>query len=155
MTQRFELWRQEDYLENFAFIDRDVMFIAVHETNGRVDDEDELWERNTRNVEWVEGIINTFMDDDTRALVIFGNGRPLMNSNNDFYLGLANVLYKLDVPVAYIHGNDADGDRSVTYKPYDMPGMDHVIAIQSSRGGTNDLMRIHVGWDDTDPFIIG
>jgi hypothetical protein len=149
------MMRQEEQLENFAFKERHVLFVGVHEVNGRIDDHEELRVRNKRNVEWIDGIINTFKDDKTRALVVFANGRPLIKENNDFYMGMASVLHRVDIPVAYIHANDGDGTGTITYKPFKMEGMDHVTAIQASRGGTNEPMRIHIGWDEKDPFIIG
>lgn len=153
--QNYDMMRQEGHKENFAFINGGVLFISVHETNGRIEDFGELHWRNMANVEWVGGVANTYRDQ-VRAMVIFSNGRPLMEENNDFYMGLANVLYELqDLPTAFIHANDGDGDDSITYKMYDMDGMDHVVAIQSSRGENHEPLRIHVGWDDTNPFIVG
>lgn len=147
--------RQESQPENFAFIDRDVLFVSVHETNGRIDELAEVKHRNKANVEWVAGVTNASYDD-IRALVIFSNGRPLREENNDFYMGLAKVLYEMpDLPTAFIHANDGDGDDSLTYKMYDMDGMDHVTAIQSTRGENHAPLRIHVGWDETNPFILG
>ena len=47
------------------------------------------------------------------------NGRPYLQENNNFYLGMANVLAELNPkPVAYIHANDGDGDGTVTYRPF-------------------------------------
>ena len=147
--------REQNFRENFAFVERQILFIGVHETNGRIDDAQELNQRNARNVAWIDAMINTF-EDDYRAIVIFANGRPLRKENNNFYMGMANVLYPLNpMPVAYIHANDDDGDGTVTYQPFHMDGMEHVQAIQSSRGGTHSPLRIHVGWDDVNPFIVG
>lgn len=151
----FPMMRQENYLENFAFVDRGVLFIGIHETNGRIDDWQELQARNLANVEWIEGMTNQYSDD-IRALVIFANGRPLLETNNLFYEGLSNVLFKLNwLPIAYIHANDYNGGEELTYKPYDIDGMEHVIAIQTSSGETHEPLRIHIGWDETNPFIVG
>jgi len=147
--------RDQAFRENFAFVDREILFIGVHEVNGRIDDLAELQARNTGNVRWIEAMANTF-GDDVRAMVIFGNGRPFLQENNNFYMGMANVLYQLNyLPTAYIHANDGDGDDSLVYKPYDIEGMDHVVAIQSSRGALSEPLRIHIGWDETNPFIVG
>ena len=147
--------RQEGFTENFAFLDGDVLFIGVHETDGRIDDFQELAMRNTANVAWVDGIANTY-GEYARAIVIFANGRPLRAENDDFYLPLQSVLAQFHpMPIAYIHANDDDGDDTITYKPYRAAGMEHVTAIQSSRGANHAPMRIHVGWDETDPFIVG
>lgn len=149
------MMRQQGMPENFAFVQRDILFVGVHETDGRIDDVQELHSRNAANVAWIDGMANSFRDQ-VRAMVIFANGRPFRPENNDFYLPMANVLYNLDfLPIAYIHANDNDGEETVTYKPFDWDGMDHVVAIQSSRGGSHEPLRIHVGWDETNPFIVG
>ena len=147
--------RQDGFNENFAFIEGEVLFIGVHETDGNIEDFAEVHARNAANVAWIDGIANTYWDD-IRAMVIFANGRPFRPENDDFYLPLQNVLLQFNpMPIAYIHANDSDGDDTITYKPYHMDGMEHVTAIQSSRGGANPPLRIHVGWDETDPFIVG
>ena len=147
--------RDQKSRENFAFVDREVLFIGVHEVNGRIDDLDEVQSRNANNVKWIDAMANTFSDE-VRAMVIFGNGRPFLQENNNFYMGMANVLYQLNhLPTAYIHANDGDGASSLVYKPYDIEGMEHVVAIQSSRGASNEPLRIHIGWDETNPFIVG
>lgn len=152
--QNYDVMRQKGFEETFAFVDREVLFIGVHETNGRIDDIRELQKRNARNVKWIDAMANTFRDE-VRAMVIFGNGRPFLQENNDFYMGMANVLYGLNtLPTAYIHANDGDGDDSIVYKPYDIDGMDHVVAIQSNMG-SDEPLRIHIGWDETNPFIVG
>ena len=147
--------RQEGYNENFAFLDGDVLFIGVHETDGRIDDPIELQMRNTANVAWIDGIANTY-GQYARAIVIFGNGRPRRPENNNFYVPLQGVLERFNpMPIAYIHANDDDGDDTVTYKPYQAESMNHVVAIQSTRGENHAPLRIHVGWDDVNPFIVG
>uniref|UniRef100_A0A7S3L433 Calcineurin-like phosphoesterase domain-containing protein n=1 Tax=Amphora coffeiformis TaxID=265554 RepID=A0A7S3L433_9STRA len=151
----YDVMRDSSLRENFAFVDRGVLFIGVHEVNGRIDDVSEVQARNAINVRWIDAMANTYRDE-VRAMVIFGNGRPFLQENNNFYMGMANVLYQLNfLPTAYIHANDGDGDESLVYKPYDIEGMDHVVAIQSSPGASNEPLRIHIGWDDTNPFIVG
>ena len=155
MLQDYDVMRDQTYQENWAFVDREVLFIGVHEVNGRIDDLDDLQARNAANVIWIEAMANSYSDE-VRAMVIFGNGRPFLQENNNFYMGMANVLYQLNnLPTAYIHANDGDGNDSLVYKPYDIEGMEHVIAIQSSRGEVNEPLRIHIGWDETNPFIVG
>ena len=147
--------RQDGFPENFAFVDRDVLFIGVHETDGRIDDPGELHVRNSANVAWIGGIANKFVDD-VRAMIIFGNGRPFRPENNDFYVPLEGVLVQFGpMPIAYIHANDNDGDDTITYSPYQADEMKHVVAIQSTRGENHAPLRIHVGWDETNPFIVG
>lgn len=149
------MMRQEGFPENFAFIEDEVLFIGVHETDGEIEDMNEVQVRNAANVAWIDGVANSF-GEQVRAMVIFGNGRPYLRENDSFYLPLQDVLYRFNpMPIAYIHANDNDGDDSITYKPYHLDGMEHVVAIQSSRGGNHAPMRIHVGWDETDPFIVG
>ncbi|KAL7570230.1 hypothetical protein ACA910_020655 [Epithemia clementina (nom. ined.)] len=149
----FDVLRYDAQKENFAFLHKNVLFVGVHETNGRIDDMTELNSRNRRNVEWIKTSFEYHVSN-VRALVIFSNGRPEIRENDSFYLGLGEFLFANKVPTAYIHANHENGDP-LTYKPFDFEGMDHVIAIQSSLGESNPPLRINVGFDEKNPFIVG
>jgi hypothetical protein len=149
-----EVTRQSKYEENFAFVDSEVLFVGVHEVNGRLYNPSELRLRNQANFRWIVENGNKYRSG-IRAMIIFANGRPLNESNDDFYEPLGDFLYMFGVPTAYIHANDGNGEEEMMYKLFDYSGMDHVIAIQTSKGETRSPLRINVGFDETNPFIVG
>uniref|UniRef100_A0A7S2YP96 Calcineurin-like phosphoesterase domain-containing protein n=1 Tax=Entomoneis paludosa TaxID=265537 RepID=A0A7S2YP96_9STRA len=149
----FDLNHMPNQQENFGFLEKGVLFVGVHETNGRIDDFLELKFRNRKNVEWVEEMYEKY-GDDARAMVIFANGRPAIRANDNFYMGLGDFLFDNKIPTAYIHSNHENG-KEVTYHPYEIDGMEHVIAVQCSLGEDHPPLRINVGFDENDPFIVG
>lgn len=148
-----EIVRMDDQRENFAFLSKGVLFVGLHETNGRIDDIDELRRRNSMNVDWVKTAYEIY-GTDARALVLFANGRPAIRENDSFYIGIGDFLFDNKIPTAYIHANHANG-KELKYHPYEIDGMEHVVAIQSSLGENHEPLRINVGFDATDPFIVG
>eukprot|EP00523_Entomoneis_sp_CCMP467_P010287 CAMPEP_0168739296 /NCGR_PEP_ID=MMETSP0724-20121128/11382_1 /TAXON_ID=265536 /ORGANISM="Amphiprora sp., Strain CCMP467" /LENGTH=612 /DNA_ID=CAMNT_0008786679 /DNA_START=63 /DNA_END=1901 /DNA_ORIENTATION=- len=149
----FDVYRMQDQGENFAFLLDGVLFVGVHETNGRIDHPLELENRNNRNVEWIKRMYNRH-GKKARALVLMANGRPAIRENDPFYIGVGDFLFNNKIPTAYIHANDENG-KELTYHPYEIEGMDHVIAIQTSKGEDHPPLRINVGFDENDPFIVG
>jgi hypothetical protein len=146
--QDFGVTRQYDYQENFAFHDSGVLFVAVHEVNGRLYDPEELRLRNQANLRWVADNGNRYRSG-IRAMIIFANGRPLLESNDDFYAPLGDFLHNFKVPTAYVHANDGNGEEEMMYQLFEYGGMEHVIAIQTSKGETRAPLRINVGFSET------
>lgn len=93
--------------------------------------------------------------EDARAMVIMANGRPGLKANDPFYLGMGEFLYENKIHTAYVHANDHSGGKEIMYTPFDIDGMEHVIAIQVSRGEDHPPIRITVGYDDEEsPFLV-
>ena len=49
-NSEFDVLHYDELPENFAFVEKNVLFVGVHETNGRIDDLTELNNRNLNNI---------------------------------------------------------------------------------------------------------
>ena len=114
----FDIQRQYDHLEDFAFVHKDTLFIGLNLVGGRVLNTNEWNERLKDEVEWTITLIRNYISTplfDTNTgtklgsrVVIFGHCDP--TSEHDGFFGpLRNFIqYELmnTVPILYIHGDN-------------------------------------------------
>lgn len=146
----FEVARQIDRMENFAFVESGVLFIGVHVVGGRRYSDSEIVQRNAMNLEWILNMAEDFADE-ARAIVVFGNARPGLPQNEDFFQQAVSYLQETGLPSLYVHANSGRGDGIQEYQPF--VGASRVMALQVDQGGDNPPTRIVVG-DGARPFLI-
>jgi hypothetical protein len=153
---RFEVMRQAEELENWAFRHAGVLFVGLNVVNGKVPDVDEFMERNENNYRWFSRSCKHF-EDTIRSVVVFANAKPGLQQNANFFAQFEDFMRNFDRPLLYVHAasiNDRDkaSVSSKTYRPFnDLP---NVYAAQiESRNGVPPV-RINVGFGEM-PFQVG
>jgi hypothetical protein len=152
----FEVMRQPEELENWAFRHAGVLFLGLNVVNGKVPDADEFMERNENNYQWFSRSCKHY-EDTIRSIVVFANARPGLQQNANFFAQFEDFMRNFDRPLLYVHAasiNDR-GKESVsskTYQPFrDLP---NVYAAQiESRNGVPPV-RTNVGFGEM-PFQVG
>eukprot|EP00547_Thalassionema_nitzschioides_P015689 CAMPEP_0194231676 /NCGR_PEP_ID=MMETSP0158-20130606/324_1 /TAXON_ID=33649 /ORGANISM="Thalassionema nitzschioides, Strain L26-B" /LENGTH=653 /DNA_ID=CAMNT_0038964331 /DNA_START=68 /DNA_END=2026 /DNA_ORIENTATION=+ len=146
--RRFSVTNQATNKENFAFVQKEVLFIGLHLVGGRIHDESEWRQRHAKNVRWVQDQLANVAADTYRAVVLFANARP-SQQHNDFFEDLLDDINQIQKPVAYIHANGGNG-KFETYKPFKEAPM--LTAVQIQSGGSSPPLRIAVG-EGNNPFV--
>lgn len=146
----FEVARQIGRNENFAFVESNVFFAGVHLVGGRLYTEEERDRRNGENFEWVEKMAKDTAKH-ARAIIIFGNARPGLPQNQQFFDDLVQFLKQMGKPSMYIHANSGVGGVQ-EYEPF--AGAGNIIALQADQGGKNPPVRVSVGTGSR-PFYLG
>ena len=145
----FEVGRQIDRNENFAFESEGVFFAGIHLVGGQLWTEEERDRRNKDNFEFIKFMFRDTAPD-AKAIVIFGNASPGLPQNDAFFENLAEFLEKKGKPTIYIHANSGIGGVR-DYSPFD--GVDNVVALQAGAGGRNPPLRVSVG-SGARPFYV-
>lgn len=146
--RRFSVTSQATNQENFAFVQKEVLFIGLHLVGGRKHDETEWRQRHAKNARWVQDQLSNVEGDTYRAVILFANARP-SSQHDDFFEEVFDNINKIKKPVAYIHANGGNG-KFETYKPFKQSPM--LTAVQIQSGGSSPPLRIAVGEGD-DPFV--
>ena len=106
----FNMERMNQHIENFAFIQKRVLFIGIDVVNGGVDTITTKEEREYLNFQWVKTqVTNKFALVDT--MVIFGNGASNTDNNNqqvsshkNFFRSLVfEIIDYAKIPTLYVH----------------------------------------------------
>lgn len=108
--------RQVGRDENFAFLHKGVLFIAVHLVDGTVQSEREWSVRDMENLQWVEEQLNIYEEDEYRAIVMLGHA-GYSSKVGDFFWPVMEDLKIANKPVLYLHANDGEG--MIEYRPVD------------------------------------
>jgi hypothetical protein len=121
--------RQLSRLENFAMVQRGVLFVGVNLVGGRVHDKEEWEIRQGQDVKWLEEQFEA-TGADVASAVVLGHAFPGSKDRARFEKGFLDVAKKFDRPIAYIHG---DGHKWI----HDRPWKNHqnVERIQVDQGG--------------------
>lgn len=152
-------YHEKNHLENWAFIQKNVLFIGIHEVGGIIVDQNEFTTRNERNYKWVESMLNThYNNDNIRSLVIFGNAKPGLPQNTMFFAPLGDLLGTNNynkLPTLYIHSSSDSKSNGTLYQPLNnIPTLKAVSSYTTGSNIVSPLLRINVGYGNN-PFIIG
>ncbi len=102
--------------ENFAFLQKGVLFIGLNLVDGKVHDEREWLIRHQTNVQWVEMQLSLYNVDEYRAIVLMGHAGYTAKVG-DFFWPVVDDLRSTNKPVLYLHANDGQG--MIEYNPAD------------------------------------
>lgn len=138
------VFRQEDHLHNFAFEYGGVLFMGINLVNGVVVDWGETQRRGHGTFQWIRNTMAQ-VDDRIRTVFIFGNAKPGMPHNQEFFDKLASLLDNADIPAAYVYANDGmeplPTEGSV-WKPF--PSAPNVLGLEASDGNIDEPLSIRL-----------
>jgi hypothetical protein len=105
----FEIVRQKDRPENFAFIQKGTLFVGLNIVGGPVHDRAEWKTRLSEQAEWTVGLIRNFTEESmgTERVVIFGHANPNRNHQRFFTPLETFIQTELQnrVPILYLNGD--------------------------------------------------
>ena len=84
VPQAWNVTRDEDYPENFAFSYNDILFIGINLVGGSVHDTKEWEKRQEANLQWIDQKFQLHRDS-IKAFVLFAHADPDVPSNSPFY----------------------------------------------------------------------
>lgn len=121
--------RQLSRLENFAMVQKGILFVGVNLVGGRVHDKDEWEIRQGQDVKWLEEQFEA-AGADVASAVVLGHAFPGSKDRKRFEMGFLDVAEKFGRPIAYIHG---DGHKWIHDRPWKKH--QHIERIQVDQGG--------------------
>ena len=126
--------------ENFAFLQKGVLFIAIHLVDGTVQSEREWSLRDGENLQWVEEQLDLYELDEYRAIVMLGHA-GYSSKVGDFFWPVMDDLKRVNKPVLYLHANDGDG--MIEYHPVE--DFRKFTAVRMEKGSKVAPTQITVG----------
>ncbi|KAL3942328.1 MAG: hypothetical protein SGBAC_003462 [Bacillariaceae sp.] len=142
-----QVYRNEDYPENFAVLRSGVLFVGLHMVSGPSVDPDEWEARRVSMLKFYFGMANRNKDN-FRAVVLMGNSseKPQLQP---FFDDFFKSLDPIGKPVLYLHANEEKGIDGKIYQPF--PEHPTLFSIQVN--GQNAATRIDIG-EGNAPFSI-
>ena len=138
---------QEERLENFAWVEKKVLFIGLNIVGSSVHDEEEWEQRLTDDANWVRDQVDAHKND-IEALVVFGHanmieaGPAKFSTFTDSFRATATDFNK---PILYVQG---DGHIWFQNRPYDEK---NILRVQVDSGPK--AVKITVDPNLEQPFI--
>jgi len=102
----WEIRRQApEYSENFAFLQRDILFIGLNLPGGIVHDRDEWYDRHEANLEWINATATNYTENYT-TMVVLAHADPTIEINDYFFQGFYSLVETNgDKRVIFVHRN--------------------------------------------------
>jgi len=132
--------RQVGRDENFAFLHKGVLFIAIHLVDGTVQSEREWAVRDLENLQWVEETFDLYDEGEYRAVVMLGHA-GYSSKVGDFFWPAMDDLKRINKPVLYLHANDGEG--MIEYHPVE--DFRKFTAVRMEKGSNVAPVRITIG----------
>merc|ERR1712071_157480 len=141
-----DIIRQDD-TANFSFVHKGVLLIGVDVVGGIPHNHQEWSTRHKNNVEWVIHQIqsNYVVNDEIKAILLLGHGRPQFTNKDFFYTLSQKMKYDLKIDmnkVLYVHG---DGHKPESFTKFGFK------CVQVDRGNRNWL-KLTMRADSHAPF---
>ena len=139
----FGVEHQDVRHENFAFVQKGVLFIGINIVGSQPVNQSEWNTRLQQDADWVDAQFTAHVGD-VRGAVIFGHAGPGSNRTLFFdqFEQSAGAFAK---PVLYIHG---DGHKWKHNFPF---SSSNILRVQVESGGDADPVQLSITLDDTDP----
>jgi hypothetical protein len=93
-----------DYSENFAFLERKVLFVGINLVGGIVHDQAEWNARHQANLLWIDTAAAKY-DGQYTTMVVFAHADPLIEINNNFFADFYSMVERYDEQVIFVHRN--------------------------------------------------
>jgi len=137
----------KERVENFSWVQEDVLFIAINLVGGRVYDSLEWNDRLRQDADWVEQSVNRH-ESGVKALVLFGHAFITDDTMGKFTLftdRFRQIAKAFNKPVLYLQG---DGHVYIHDRPWPEA---NILRVQVDAGPR--LMEVTVDTKQQDPFI--
>lgn len=140
----FEVSRQEELLENFAFVHERVLFIGLNLVGGRVLNREKWNARLELDADWVDSQVKSRAAE-VDFVVVFTHAGP--GENHDAFFDRFVVTARWFIkPVLVLHG---DGHRWKYDQPFDQR---NIYRIQVDQGGIAPPVIVKVVSGERQPF---
>jgi len=138
----FEVQRQNGYPVNSAFVQQNVLFIALNLVGGRIHDQVE-WDAMQQNaVDWIG---QQLQQKKLFAAVIIAQANP--DEKHKLFMDQFLPLVKaFDRPIVFIHG---DGHHWLHDDPWLVPNL---IRVQVDKGGIADPLQVTISGNKAKTF---
>ena len=93
-----------DYSENFAFLQRDVLFIGINLVGGIIHDQEEWNNRHDADLVWIDTTAAKF-DGNFTTMVVLAHADPEIEINQNFFNGFYPMVERYDEQVLFVHRN--------------------------------------------------
>ena len=132
----FQVIRDPQRIENFAFETRRALFVGINIVGGEVLDKQEWKTRHAQNAAWVKTALRKFPE--ARCMVVFGHARPA-KVHDDFFKPLEKIVKEFDRPVLYLHGDGHKWEKKKSFK-----GRKNLLRVQVDQGGNAEPVIVSV-----------
>lgn len=139
----FDVARQEERDENFAFVHKQVLLIGVNLVGGRVLDKQAWQQRMVDDADWIDSQVEAHQPD-VEAMVVFTHAGPGENQTV-FFDRFEVAARRFGNPILLIHG---DGHRWVYDRPFRAR---NVWRVQVDQGGIAPPVLVRVT-ERAEPF---
>lgn len=138
----FEVQRQTGYPVNSAFVQQDVLFVALNLVGGRIHDQAE-WDVMQQNaVDWIEQQLHR-----KRLLVAVIIAQANPDEKHQLFMDqFLRLVENFMRPVLFIHG---DGHLWLHDDPWQVPNL---IRVQVDKGGIADPLQVTISGNKTKTF---
>lgn len=93
-----------DYSENFAFLQRKILFVGINLVGGIVHDQAEWDARHEADLLWIDTTAAKY-DGSYTTMVIFAHADPEIQINQNFFSGFYPMVERYDEQVIFVHRN--------------------------------------------------
>ncbi len=112
----WEIEYQPERKENFAWVQQGVLIVGLNLVGGRVNDQDEWDDRQSKNAEWINSLIHKNKKSIASVIIL---GHANMNNNQEkfktFTEKFRSIASKFKKPILYLHG---DGHHWINDRPW-------------------------------------
>ncbi len=103
-THNFQVSRQSEREENFAFVANGVLFLGINLVGGKKHDAAEWADRQADDLAWIQSNFADFGDQVTSA-VVFGHASPGYSGYSSFQAGFIAAAQDFADPILYLQGD--------------------------------------------------
>ena len=93
-----------DYSENFAFLQREVLFVGINLVGGIVHDQEEWDARHQADLLWIDTTAAKF-DGNFTTMVVLAHADPEIEINQKFFKDFYLMVERYDEKVIFVHRN--------------------------------------------------
>lgn len=140
-NHNFNVIRQENRGENFAFVHKNTLFIGLNIVGGKVHSQAEWHTRLTDNANWMISLLKTHTGGEVNTVILFGHANPTVN-HDDFFFPIRQYMNESlprSVKVLYLNG---DG-HAWKYEPAFFE-QENFLRIQLTGGTTEPPLKMVV-----------
>mmetsp|Transcript_16719 Transcript_16719/g.38602 ORF Transcript_16719/g.38602 Transcript_16719/m.38602 type:complete len:572 (+) Transcript_16719:121-1836(+) len=132
-----------DYKENFAFLQRDILFIGINLVGGIVHDQEEWNDRHEADIVWIDTTAAKH-DGNFTTMVVFAHADPEIEINKNFFDVFYPMVERYEEQVIFVHRN-LGIDTWKKESGYNGISNLEVVAVEGSKWPPM--------WIQIDPFI--
>lgn len=144
----FEVARQINHLENFAFEVDNILYLGLHLDGGNMTSAEALLNTDLEDMSWIQSMIEDHAN--VTSIVLFGNAGPGDESNIDFFRAMTSYLDTVGIPAMYMHAAE-ETMLTGQAKSY---WVGNLYTVQVANGGVDPLQQVAVVPTGTKPFSI-